>query len=248
MQLGKPDASGRKTPEPIAGSEFTVDVDAVITALGQETDWACLTPECTCRLTDWGTMSVDPLTHQSDDPDIFAGGDAVTGPRTVIEAIAGGKEAAISIDRFIKGEELRDGRGKEWTVATEVQKEKYYPAKRAQMPNLKPETRVNTFDEVQLGFTQEMAVEEAKRCLGCGCACIQACPYHVIQFDLQAGISHKCNLCFDRIHVGELPVCAEVCMTDAIAFGEYDLVKQRATGDGRTVLEALSKESLLYIK
>jgi NADPH-dependent glutamate synthase beta subunit-like oxidoreductase len=248
MQLGELDASGRRTAQPIAGSDFTMDIDAVITALGQETDWACLTPECTCQLTGWGTMSVDPLTAQSDDPDIFAGGDAVTGPRTVIEAIAGGKEAAISIDRFIKGEDLREGRGKGWAVATEVQKEKYHPAKRAQMPTLLPEARVSNFDEVQLGLTEEMAVEEAKRCLGCGCACIQACPYNVIQFDLEAGISHKCNLCFDRIHVGELPVCAEVCMTDAIAFGEYELVKQRAAGDGRSIIENLSKESLLYIK
>jgi NADPH-dependent glutamate synthase beta subunit-like oxidoreductase len=248
MQLGEPDESGRKTPEPIAGSEFTIDVDAVITALGQETDWACLTRECACQLTDWGTMNVDSLTFQSDDPDIFAGGDAVTGPRTVIEAIAAGKEAAISIDRFIRGADLREGRGKEWAVAAEVQKEKYHPAKRAQMPALKPENRVNNFGEVQLGLTEEMAIEEAKRCLSCGCACIQACPYEVIQFDLNAGISHKCNLCDDRIHVGELPVCAEVCMTDAITFGEYDLVKQRALSDGRTIVADLSKESLLYVK
>jgi len=248
MQLGEPDESGRRTPEPVAGSEFTIEVDAVITALGQETDWACLTPECACQLTDWGTMNVDPLTLQSDDPDIFAGGDAVTGPRTVIEAIAGAKEAAISIDRFMRGEDLREGREKEWVVAARVQKEKYHAAKRAQMPMLEPDDRVNNFDEVQLGLTVESAVEEAKRCLGCGCACIQACPYDVIQFDLEAGISHKCNLCSERTHVGELPVCAEVCMTDAITFGEYDLVRQRALADGRTILEDLSKESLLYVK
>ena len=79
MKLGEADESGRKAPEPIPGSEFEIDVDAVITALGQETDWACLTAECACKLTDWGTMNVDPLTLQSDDPDIFAGGDAVSG-------------------------------------------------------------------------------------------------------------------------------------------------------------------------
>ena len=248
MQLGEPDESGRKAPEPVPGSEFIIDVDAVITALGQETDWACLTEECACQLTDWGTMTVDPLTLQSDDPDIFAGGDAVTGPRTVIEAIAGGKEAAISIDRFIRGVDLKEDRYKDWAVAAEVQKEKYHPAKRAHMPVLKPEDRVRSFDEVQLGLSEEMAVEEAKRCLGCGCACVQACPYEVIQFDLKAGISHKCNLCYDKTLVGELPVCAEVCMTDAITFGEYDLVKQWAVCDGRTIVTNLSKESLLYIK
>ncbi|MBW1841740.1 MAG: FAD-dependent oxidoreductase [Deltaproteobacteria bacterium] len=248
MQLGEPDESGRRTPEPISGSEFTIEVDDVITALGQETDWACLTPECACQLTDWGTMKVDPVTFQSDDPDIFAGGDAVTGPRTVIEAIAGGKEAAISIDRFVRGKDLLEGRKKEWDVTAAGQKEKYHPAKRASMPVLKPEERVSNFDEVQLGLTEEMVVEEAKRCLGCGSACMQACPYDVIQFDLKAGVSHKCDLCSDRIHAGDEPVCTETCMTDAITFGEYDLVRQSALADGRTIMEDLSRESILYIK
>ena len=248
MRLGEPDASGRRTPEPISGSEFALEVDDVITALGQETDWACLTPECACQLTDWGTMKVDPVTFRTDDPDIFAGGDAVTGPRTVIEAIAAGKEAAISMDRFIKGEDLREGRKKEWADTAKGQKEKYHPAKRAPMPVLKADERVGNFDEVQLGLTEEMVIEEAKRCLGCGSACIQACPYDVIQFDPKAGISHKCNLCSDKIHAGELPVCAEVCMTDAITFGEYDLIRQGALADGRTIMDGLSRESLLYVK
>ena len=248
MALGAPDESGRRAPEPVAGSEFTLEVDAVITALGQESDWACLTPECACQLTDWGTINVDPVTFQSDDPDIFAGGDAVTGPQTVIEAIAGGKEAAISIDRFVRGINLLEGRGGKIAVATEFQKGQYDPAKRSQMPVLKPVERVTSFEEVQLGLTEEMAIQEAKRCLGCGCACIQACSYEVIQFDLKSGISHKCNLCVDRAYVGEIPVCAEVCLTDAISFGEYDLIRQRAIDDGRSIVDDLSKESVLYVK
>jgi NADPH-dependent glutamate synthase beta subunit-like oxidoreductase len=248
MALGAPDESGRRKPEPIAGSTFTLDVDAVITALGQESDWACLTPECACQLTDWGTINVDPVTFQSDDPDIFAGGDAVTGPQTVIDAIAGGKAAAISIDRFVRGVDLHEGRGGDIALASEFQKGKYDPAQRAQMPVLRPDERVSSFAEVQLGLTEEMAVQEAKRCLGCGCACIQACQYEVIQFDLKAGISHKCDLCVDRAYVGELPVCVEVCLTDAISFGEYELVRQRAIDNGRHVVDDLSKESVLYVK
>ena len=103
MALGEPDASGRRRPVPVKGSEFIIEVDAVIPAIGQESDWACLTEECACTLTGWGTMVVDPVTLQSTDPDIFSGGDAVTGPKTVVEAIQAGKEAAISIDRFIQG-------------------------------------------------------------------------------------------------------------------------------------------------
>ena len=106
-RLTEPDESGRRKAEPIPGSEFTVKVDAVITALGQESDWCCLTPECACTLTGWGTMKIDPVTLQSDDPDIFAGGDAARGPKTVIEAIADGRQAAISIDRYLSGQNLR---------------------------------------------------------------------------------------------------------------------------------------------
>jgi len=116
------------------------------------------------------------------------------------------------------------------------------------MPLLKADERVKSFDEVQLSLSQEMAVEEAKRCLGCGCSCIQACPYDVIQFNLETGISHKCNLCSERVFVGEKPVCVEVCMTDAIYFGEYELVKRQALDAGRTIIENLSKESILYVK
>jgi NADPH-dependent glutamate synthase beta subunit-like oxidoreductase len=248
MKLGEPDESGRKAPEPIPGSEFQIDVDAVITALGQETDWACLTPECACQLTDWGTMRVDPVTFQSDDADIFAGGDAVSGPRTVIEAIAAGKEAAVSIDRFLRGLDLREGRGRKLEVAAEFQRQKYHPAKRARMPVLEAAERVKSFDEVQLGLSQQLAVEEAKRCLGCGCACIQACPYGVIQFDPRAGVSHKCDLCSERVYIGERPVCSEVCMTEAISFGEYELVKRQALDAGRIIVEDLSRESILYVK
>ena len=109
----------------VAGSEFIIEVDAVVPAIGQESDWACLTEECACRLSEWGTVKMDPLTLQTHDPDIFAGGDAVTGPRTVIEAIAAGKQAAISIGRYIRGEDLSAGREKEWEAVKEVATEGY---------------------------------------------------------------------------------------------------------------------------
>jgi heterodisulfide reductase subunit A len=79
--LGDPDESGRRRPEPIEGSEFTMEIDALVPAIGQESDWACLTDECACTLSDWGTMNVDPLAPcKPMIADIFAGGDAVTGP------------------------------------------------------------------------------------------------------------------------------------------------------------------------
>lgn len=219
-RLTEPDESGRRSPEPIPGSEFTIEVDAVITALGREADWACLTPECACTLTDWGAMNVDPLTLQSDDPDIFAGGDATRGPQTVIEAIADGRQAAISIDRYIRGLDLRLGRDMELGIITEPQIEKYDPAARFQMPRLEPQERVKNFDEISKGFREEMAVQEARRCISCGACCVQACPYGVMQFNHEILKAVKCDLCVEKRGREEAPVCTTVCPTRCIFWGD----------------------------
>jgi heterodisulfide reductase subunit A-like polyferredoxin len=191
MELGEPDESGRRRPVPIEGSEFTLEVDAVIPAIGQESDWSCLGPECACTLSDWGTMNVDPLTLQTDDPDIFAGGDAVTGPKTVIEAIEAGKQAAISIDRFIQGIDLRKDREKEWEAVQDLRTEGYDRIPRTQMPRLEPRERAESFGEVQLGFNEVQAVAEAKRCLACGiCSecyqCVDACLAGAVNHEMEA--------------------------------------------------------------
>lgn len=219
-RLTEPDESGRRSPEPIPGSEFTIEVDAVITALGQETDWSCLTPECACTLTDWGTMNVDPLTLQSDDPDIFAGGDAVRGPQTVVEAIADGRRAAISIDRYLRGWNLRLGRDLAWKAITEPQMERYDPSPRVPMPRLEPQERIKNFDEVRKGFTEEMALQEARRCISCGACCVQACPYDVMQFNHDILKAVKCDLCVEKRGRGEAPACTTVCPTRCILWGD----------------------------
>ena len=221
MRLAEQDERGRRKPEPIPGSEFTIEVDAVITALGQQADWACLTPECVCTLTPWGTMKVDPMTLQSDDPDIFAGGDAIRGPRTVIEAIADGRRAAVSIDRHIHNQDLRLDRDIELKAITTPQKGKYDSSPRAQMPRLEVQERVKSFNEVQTGLTEEMAVQEAQRCISCGSCCIQACPYHAIAFNQKIGKIQKCDLCYHRVTNGLYPACADnVCLAHCIYFGE----------------------------
>jgi heterodisulfide reductase subunit A-like polyferredoxin len=192
MALGEPDASGRRRPKAIPGSEFIIEVDAVIPAIGQESDWACLTPECACKLSDWGTIQVDPQTLQSDDKDIFAGGDAVLGPKTVIEAIAHGKQAAISMDRFLRGVDLKEGRDKEWQAVEEVRTEGYDRIPRNHMPRLLPGDRQSNFNEVQLGFNEAQARQEAERCLNCGiCSecyqCVDACLANAVVHEEQAG-------------------------------------------------------------
>jgi NADPH-dependent glutamate synthase beta subunit-like oxidoreductase/NAD-dependent dihydropyrimidine dehydrogenase PreA subunit len=220
MRLTEPDGSERRKPEPISGSEFRINVDAVITALGQESDWSCLTPECACTLTQWGTMKIDPLTLQSDDPDIFAGGDAARGPQSVIEAIADGRQAAISIDRYLGGRDLRLGRGAELKAITEPQKEKYDRAARAHIPHLKPQKRLKNFDEVELGLTKELVVQEARRCINCGTCCVQTCPYDVMQFDHEVTKAVKCDLCVEKRGRNEIPACYAICPARCIFWGD----------------------------
>ncbi len=188
MELGEPDESGRRRPVPVSGSEFMIEVDAVIPAIGQESDWACLTDECACTLSDWGTVNVDPLTLQTHDPDIFAGGDAVTGPKTVVEAIAAGKEAAVSIDRFIQEKDLHAGRERHWDTVVDVSTEGQPHIPREKMPTTDPESRIRNFNEVQLGLDQSQSLKETERCLSCGvCSecyqCVHACLAEAILHD-----------------------------------------------------------------
>ncbi|MBC2713058.1 MAG: FAD-dependent oxidoreductase [Desulfosarcina sp.] len=198
MQLGAPDASGRRRPEPIPGSELTIEVDAVVPAIGQESDWACLTDECACTLSDWGTMNVDPVTLQSGDPDIFAGGDAVTGPKTVVEAIAAGKTAAESIRRYLAKEDLKAGRKTPLVPVEDVDLSKAVPMGRQVMPMADPQKRKTTFNEVQLGLDEAAVRKEVQRCLACGvCSecyqCISACLAEAVCHEMEEQI-HEVNV------------------------------------------------------
>jgi len=175
MELGEQDASGRRRPVAVEGSEFILEVDGVIPALGQESDWACLGPDCQCTLTDWGTVRVNPYTFQTDDPDIFAGGDAVNGPGSVIEAAANGKKAAQSIDRFLNGFPVEADQEDYFDELFRVipvydpQEEVRVPDKleRKTVSKLSPEIRKYSFEEVEQGYSTKEAVTEAERCLRC---------------------------------------------------------------------------------
>jgi polysulfide reductase chain B len=88
---------------------------------------------------------------------------------------------------------------------------------------------------------------DADKCAGSR-ACIEACPYDVIQFDAVRNKAHKCDLCHDRVVAGEIPVCAEVCMTDAITFGEVEMLRQTALDRGREIDRKKSAMSIVYLK
>ena len=170
MELGKYDESGRRRPVPIEGSEFVIDADMVIPAVGQSPDLSFLSE---VEVTRWGTIAVDLGTLATNVPGAFAAGDAVTGPRTVTEAIAAGKRAAASINRYLKGEPLQVPPVIRKKAKDEDEKAKRTPPEaeadvpRTEIPSLSLGERVKSFAEVELCFTEEMAIAEAKRCLRC---------------------------------------------------------------------------------
>jgi heterodisulfide reductase subunit A len=163
MRLGEPDSSGRRRPSPIEGSEFTAPADIVVTALGQVPDFSWLSRELEATIVGRGFLMADALTGATRVPGLFSGGDAVSGPRTVVEAVAFGKEAAKSIDRYLRGEELHAGRAQRWK-GIEYRPEVTEKGERQTMPRLSLFERKRTFDEVDQGFSERQARCEAERC------------------------------------------------------------------------------------
>ena len=190
MELGKPDSSGRRRPVPIEGSEFTIEVDTIIPAIGQSPELSFLPEGNGFNVTKWGTIEVDPITLQTSKPHIFAGGDLVTGPLTVIDAIAQGHEAAISIDRYLQNKDLKEGREKrEEEKVSEVwqEAEKEQREEPGQIPIKK---RITNFDEIEECLTEEQAIKEANRCLSCSiCSecmeCVQACKAEAVDHQMK---------------------------------------------------------------
>jgi len=178
MRLGERDESGRRRPIPIEGSEFTLEVDTVIPAISQSPDLSFLINSGDDRLetTKQSTFVVDQETLATTRDGVFAGGDCVSGPTMVVEAIASGEQAARSIHSY-----LRDGKVEElhprekarlevqlMEKPTQVRLEGGLEQKPRQVTSVLPlERRHNNFDEIELCFTEEMAVAEAKRCLQC---------------------------------------------------------------------------------
>jgi len=189
LRQGRPDWSGRRHTTPIPGSEFFIEADTVVVAAGQRPDMSLLGGDTT--LTQGGKyIIIDPLTMATKVPGIFAAGDAARPSGPVINAIADGRRAAVSIDRFLRDQNLKEGRSldKVVPVAVNLDGAEIPLIERQPMPCMLHEYRVGNFEEVDLGFTAEMAVKEAKRCLSCaGCSecleCEQVCELEAIEHD-----------------------------------------------------------------
>ena len=174
MELGEPDESGRRRPVPVEGSNFVIECDAVVPAIGQICVVDCVLPEDT-ELTRWKTLVVDEMTFQSSKPAVFGGGDCITGPDTLIAALAAGKKAAKFIAKYLETGHC-EPEHEDWMEKTIHdlgvfdRKEKMpFPGmtRRPKQAVVEPEVRIKTFDEVESGISRAQAFKEAGRCLRC---------------------------------------------------------------------------------
>ncbi len=177
MELGEPDSSGRRRPIPVPGSEYEIEIDQIVPAIGQRPDLSAIEDLEGLDVSRWGTLEVDPVTYATNRDGVFAGGDVQTGPWVAIGAIAAGREAAESIVRYLDGKEMAEGRApvsNEDPVYRPIAADE--PTKsRVKMPELPMEKRTGNFDEVEQGYDEETGKNEANRCLNCGycCECFQ---------------------------------------------------------------------------
>ncbi len=192
-KLGEPDASGRRKPEPIPDSEFTLPVDMVIAAIGQAPDAGFVSERSGVEFTRWGTVIVDPESFITSRAGVFAGGDFITGPRNAIEVIGDGRKAARAIDKYLSsGKERKyDYNFMDKNPMRKVSG--YDTIPRQEQDSVEMGERWEIEKEVELGFSKESAAKEADRCLLCHynifidadkcvlCGgCIDVCPYNCI--------------------------------------------------------------------
>ncbi|KMY66613.1 4Fe-4S ferredoxin [Desulfocarbo indianensis] len=190
MELGEADESGRRRPVPKEGSQYSLEADCVLAAIGQQPQADCLDEGCAVEVARASRLVADPLTLQTGEPWVFAGGDAVTGPATVVEAIQAGKAAAESIKRYLSGQDLRLGRETRREVArAESLGLARIPRKRPALQD--PRERRADFREVAQVFSEADARAEAARCLSCGiCSecyqCLEVCQAGAIDHSMIA--------------------------------------------------------------
>lgn len=229
MAPGELDDTGRPRPIPVEGSARDLEFDMVLSAIGQKADLDYLeTGEGGPGVSPWGTLDVDPETFATNVAGLFAGGDAVTGPATVVSAMGAGKRAGEAIDKYLRGLPMTDF--VTHLVPAEIERHADRPHRysvpydeiprqaRRQMPKLDPGERIGVWEEVELGFTEEQARAEAQRCLHCGVCveclqCVEAC--------LPRAIDHAMKDEVLEFEVGQILVSTGFRQFDAAEVGRY---------------------------
>ncbi|MBN2054662.1 FAD-dependent oxidoreductase [bacterium] len=201
MRLGEPDGSGRRRPVPVDGAEFTVPVSTIIAAIGQKPDLDCICceGEPALNITRWNTLVVDDESLQTSRTGVFAGGDVVNGAATAIEAMAHGRRAAYALDAHVRHHPLpiltiddRTANVSKGIHLEDVDEAEFAGRERLpkmRMPMLEQTARRGTFTEVELGFDEEIAVAEAKRCLSCGCLDVHECELRRYAVEYEADVT-----------------------------------------------------------
>ena len=176
MKLGEPDRSGRRRPVPIDDSDFIIEANTIIGAIGQSTNTQFLYNDLPVKLNKWGDIEINGRTMQASVDKIFAGGDCVTGPATVIQAVGAGRRAAEAIDSFLtKGYVREENPNYNCSRGTledlpRWEFEAMPRLDRVSMPTVPVAERIKSFEDVERGISESAAREEARRCLRCGCA------------------------------------------------------------------------------
>ena len=217
MELGPPDASGRRRPEAIPGSEFVLDVDTVLVATGQYADLSFLGEDHGMELSPWNTVEVDPGTLATSRQGIWAGGDVAFGPRIAIDAVADGRRAALAIDSHLTGRsddptalaiKVFDSHGYDHPFSAGD----YDRITRERIPTI-PVTRRTQQAQVEVGYTEEQARMEGSRCLHCWINTV---------FDSRRMAGSECIQCGG---------CVDVCPVDCIDLVSLRRVARDAGGD-----------------
>jgi heterodisulfide reductase subunit A-like polyferredoxin len=209
------DEGGGFAPKFSEGSGPSIAGDTLIIAIGQRSD---LTGFEGLEKTARGTIGADEVTLETNLPGVFAGGDIVRGPASIIEAVAQGNEAAISIDRFINGLDLREGREKEAEAPVPLPEREIEQRKRIEVRTRAPGERVRDFQEIELALSAEAAIEEASRCLNCAvCSdcrlCEKTCQAKAIRYDQEER--------YLDVNVGAVILATGLDLYDVSKLGEY---------------------------
>ncbi|NLI97076.1 FAD-dependent oxidoreductase [bacterium] len=238
MELGEPDSSGRRRPVPLEGSEEILEFDNVFLAVGEKPELSFIAPDDGIFLTSWGTIAVDEETLITSNPKVFAGGDCVTGPATFIDAAGAGRKAARSINLMLDGKDFASNRANELSRKSDLMGDKDLasPALFKHMPELAVAERVSNFSEVELGYSEEDIVEQAKRCIHCGgCSECRLCE---IACEPKA-VAHSLKHWTEEVNVGAIVV--------ATGFELMPLDRMPEYGGGKfaNVIDAMQFERIL---